>query len=312
MAAAIVRGILPILRFKKNLSLCLLLFICAEPASVFALEIPQWWKDVHQYDPDKDAYDYMTYTSSYFGPNALPVPELYDGRVPEKNMAEVSVDGFWGFGDQTQSLSTRLTYVPKPGRLSISFWGVLLEHYQTTPAVRDERASMIEDGKETFMIGDLYLSTLMSIFKEKKYVPDINLEIVLKTSASQSPYNARYFDTPGYWFDLTAGKSLKFQQSFIQELRFVGTYGFLCYQLNSARQNDAPLYGAKVILSSKKWSFENGIHGYSGWLDKGDKPQVLRSKFDFCQNNFHYFLEFQYALRDYPFHRIQAGVNLSF
>jgi len=312
MNVTTVRGLFPFIRIKKNLILCLLLVFFTKPVAVLALDIPQWWKDVHQYDPDKDVYDYLTYTTSTFGPNALPVPELYDGRVPEKNQAEVSVDGFWGFGDQTQSLSTRLTYVPKPGRLSISLWGVLLEHYQTTPAVRDERASMVEDGEETFMIGDLYLSTLLSIFREKKYVPDVNLEIVLKTSASKSPYNARYFDTPGYWFDLTAGKSLKFQHSFVQELRFVGTYGFLCYQLNSARQNDASLYGAKVILSSQKWSFENGIHGYRGWLEAGDKPRVLRSKLVYAQNDFHYFVQFQYALHDYPFHRLQAGVNLSF
>ncbi|MDD4923204.1 MAG: hypothetical protein PHS30_12125, partial [Bacteroidales bacterium] len=225
---------------------------------------------------------------------------------------EVSVDAFWGFGDKTQSLSTRFTYVPIPGKLAISCWGVLAEHYQTTTDVRDERASMVESGEETFMMGDFYISTLVNVNQEKKYLPDVNLEIVLKTSASKTPYNARFFDTPGYWFDLTAGKSLKFPHSFIRELRLVGTYGFLCYQLNSARQNDAPLYGGKVILSSEKWSFENGIHGYSGWLDMGDKPQVLRSKLAFKQGNRYYFVQFQYALRDYPFHRIQTGVNLGF
>ena len=291
----------------------MLIFIFFQiPAIALSVEAPQWWKDVHQYNPDKSVYDYLTYTTSFFGPNALPVPELYDGRVPEKHQVDVSVDGFWGFGDQTQSLSSRFTYVPKPGRLAISCWGVFLEHYQTTPAVRDKRASMIESGEETVVIGDLYLSTLMSVFKEKKYVPDVNLEIVLKTSSSKSPYNARFFDTPGYWFDLTAGKSLKFPQSFIQEIRFVGMFGFLCYQLNSANQNDAPLYGGKVILSSDKWSFENGIHGYSGWLDKGDKPQVFRSKLDFRQGHMIFYLQFQYALRDYPFHRLQTGISLDF
>jgi len=282
------------------------------PAVALSVDIPQWWKDVHQYDPDQSAYDYLTYTTAYFGPNALPVPELYDGRVPEKNKLDVSLDGFWGFGDQTQSLSTRFTYVPKPGKLAISCWGVLLEHSQITPAVRDERASMIQSGEKTLLIGDLYLSTLMNIFKEKKYVPDVNLEIVLKTSSSESPYSARFFDTPGYWFDLTAAKSLQFPQSFIREIRFVGTYGFLCYQLNSERQNDAPLYGGKVILASDKWSFENGLHGYSGWLDKGDKPQVFRSKLNLKEGPMLFYLQFQYALRDYPFHRLQTGISFEF
>jgi len=36
--------------------------------SVQALEPPQWWKDVHNYNPDKSWYQYMTYTSGFFGP----------------------------------------------------------------------------------------------------------------------------------------------------------------------------------------------------------------------------------------------------
>jgi len=250
----------------------------------------------------------MTYTSGFFGPNALPVPETYDGRISKKHQAEVSADVFWGYGDQTQSLSTRLVYAAIPGKLTISGWGVLAEHYRTTDAVRDLRASQVENPEETLLIGDLYLSTTIGLLQERRWQPDLNLEIVLKTSSSKTSASARYFDTPGYYFNLTAGKSFHFKGGLLDELRFVGNYGFLCYQLNQEHQDDAPLFGGKMLLGVGKWTVETGIHGYSGWLNQGDKPLVLRGKLNFKSGPATFFLQYQEALRDYPFRRLQTGI----
>ena len=281
---------------------------CMLVTTVFALDPPLWWKDVHNFNSDKSWYQYMTYTSGFFGPNALPVPELYDGRVPLKNQAEVSTDVFWGYGDQTQSLSIRLVYAAIPGKLTLSGWGVLAEHYLTTDSVRNFRASQVENPNETVLIGDFYLSTLIGLLQEKRWQPDLNLEIVLKTSSSKTSASARYFDTPGYYFNLTAGKSFHFKGSLLDELRFVGNYGFLCYQLNQEHQNDAPLFGGKMLLKAGKWTIESGIHGYSGWLEQGDKPLVLRGKLNFKAGPANVFLQYQHAFRDYPFRRLQTGV----
>lgn len=275
---------------------------------VLALAPPQWWKELHQYDPAKSWYQYMTYTSAFFGPNALPIPETFDGRIPTKHQAEVSADVFWGYGDQTQSLSTRFVYAVLPGRLSLSGWGVLAEHYRTSLAVRDLRASQVENPQETLLVGDFYLSTLIGLLQEKRWQPDLNLEIVLKTSSSKTSASARYFDTPGYYFNLTAGKSLHFNNTFLEELRLVGNYGFLCYQLNQEHQNDAPLFGGKFLLTSGKWVLEGGLYGYSGWLDQGDKPLVARGKLNFRQGPAILFLQYQQSLRDYPFMRLQTGI----
>jgi hypothetical protein len=273
------------------------------------MEPPDWWKVVQRYEPDKPWYQYMTYTSGHFGPNALPVPEVYDGRIPATNRIEVSGDAYWGFGDQTQSLSTRLEYVAIPGKLSIAGWGVLAEHYRTTDAVRDFRASQVLYPDETLLIGDLYLSTNLALLQEKRWMPDLMLEITLKTSSSKTSSSARYFDTPGYYFNLTAGKSLRFRDSWLEELRLVGNLGFLCYQLNQEHQNDAPLYGGKMLLTSGSWMLEGGLHGYSGWLEQGDRPMVLRGKLNYRQGPATFFLQYQHALRDYPFRRIQTGIR---
>jgi hypothetical protein len=294
-----------------NLRLVIFLWGILAVSPAYAI-LPQWWQEAHNYDAAKDWNSYYTYTAAFFGPNALPVPELSDGRIPQKHNAELSSDFFWGFGDRTQSLSARFNYVFIPGKISISAWGVLAEHYKTSIAIRDLRASMVESAEETFLIGDFYLSTQMNLTRETRYVPDLLLEFVLKTASSKSPNSARFFDTPGYYFDITAGKSINFKNSFFNELRFVGMAGFLCYQLNNYRQNDAPLFGGKIKLSSEKCSFETGINGYKGWQNNGDAPLVIRSRVNLDLGSNEYFIEYQHALRDYPFRRLQAGIKINF
>jgi hypothetical protein len=288
------------------------ILFCLLTNSALAEYPPEWWKAVHDYNPDKSWYQYMTYTSAYFGPNALPVPETYDGRIPVKHQFEISTDVFWGYGDQTQSFSARLVYAAIPGKLTISSWGVLAEHYRTTDAIRDLRASQVEDPEEILFLGDFYISTMIGLLQEKHWQPDLNLELVLKTASSKTATNARYFNTPGYYFNLTAGKSIHFLGSPFEELRFVGNVGFLCYQLNQEDQDDAPLFGGKMLLNIGSWTIETGINGYSGWLNQGDKPSVLRGKFNYKSGSATFFLQYQHALKDYPYKRLQTGVRFDF
>lgn len=251
----------------------------------------------------------MKFSPSFFGPNALPVPEFNEGRIPENHYAAMSVDNFWGYGDNTQSLSVRLNYSFIPGRLSLNAWGVLAEHYNVTQDVADLRNMATTDLEGWYSTGDFYLSTMIGLLKENKVFPDINFEIVLKTASSKTPSSARYFDTPGYCFNLFAGKSFTIKNSFINEIRLAANYGFICYQTNTLFQNDAWLYGTELILNSGCFKWSNGIGGYSGWLGNGDCPVVLRSKFTFSLSHLDLFIQFQKSLRDYPFKRIQTGVS---
>lgn len=273
---------------------------------------PDWWIELHGWEEGSDWTDKMTYTTSFFGPNAFPVPEIQNAKLPDRHSVEVSSDVFWGFGDETQSLSTKLSYVFIPGRLVVSGWGVLFEHYKTTTEVRDSRASIIEDAEENIFIGDFYISTLISLVKEKKYFPALNLDLVLKTSSSSSPKGARFFDTPGYFFNLTAGKSQKFSNSFFDELRLTGNIGFLCYQTNKYYQNDAPLYGFVLDVVSGNFTLQNTVAGYSGWLKKGDRPKVYRAKLTYKTGGVGFFTQYQHSLRDYPFKRLQTGLSIDF
>lgn len=289
--------------------LLLLFFFCVS-VSVKAAT-PDWWQGVHNYDGVSDWSSYMTYASAYFGPNALPVPELPDGSVSLSHRAEVSANVFWGFGDQTQSLSTQFTYVFIPGRLAISGSGVFVEHYKTTTAVRDIRASLVESAEETVWIGDYYLSTQVALLRESGWMPDASLSIILKTASSETSAGARFFDTPGYMFDFAVGKTISSRSAFLDSCRVAANVGFLCYQLNSRRQNDAPLYGALCRLYHGRFSLEAGMGGYEGWIN-GSRPLVFRSKLSWMMRSNELFIGYQHAFRDYPFRRIQAGFAVNF
>lgn len=274
--------------------------------------LPQWYQDAHNCFPDADWRALQTFTTSYFGPNALPVPELYDGKAPQRSSIEISPDVFWGYGDQTQSLSARIVWAVVPGKVSVSAWGVLAEQYRTTSEVRDARGSLVESAAGTEMPGDFYVATTLALLKETPKRPELLLDVVLKTASSKVSNSARFMDTPGYWFSLTLGKSFYIGSTVLDDLRFVANAGFLCYQLNTINQNDAPLFGTKLIFNKAAWTLEAGVHGYSGWLNLGDKPLVFRSKLSFTSGNVSLFTQFQKSLRDYPFNRLQTGFSVQF
>ena len=278
-----------------------------------AQPIPDWWKQLHQYDEKLDWADYMTYTPAFFGPNALPVPELYDGIIGDRHQLEFSGSLFWGPGEQTQSLATRLSYVFVPGRLSLSGWGVLGEHYRTSREIRDQRASLIKEAEELVIIGDFYLATQFRVLAENRYAPEILGEIVLKTASSDRSRGARFLDTPGYYFDLSLAKDLYHSQAgLLKNIRLVAMGGFLCYQMNNNYQNDAPIYAAKLKLDFGALSWENGMGGYYGWTGKGDRPLVLRSRLDFETGKNKAFVQYQAGLNDYIAHCLQAGWVFTF
>lgn len=291
----------------------LFVFLLMAVCSVLSLKAapPEWWQRVHNYDGASHWASYMTYAPAFFGPNALPVPELADGTIATSRRAELSSDFFWGFGDQTQSLSAQFTYVFIPGRVAITGSGVLVEHYKTTLAVRDVRASLIESAEETLLMGDFYISTQVALLRERGWKPDVSVDVILKTASSKSPEGARFFDTPGYAFRLAAGKSFATAGGLLDSIRLAVNVGFLSYQINTPIQNDAPLYGALIRMYRAHLSLDAGVGGYNGWI-RGSRPLVFRSKLSLQHGSFAYFIGYQHAFRDYPFHRLQTGLAVSF
>ena len=256
-------------------------------------------------------YSQVRYSSSWFGPNANPVPEFTDATIPSKTTISLMGDYYFGHGDRTKNGYIKVDIPLLSERVSLKIWSAVLEHYQTTEEVMQNRGANTTSGSE---VGDIYVQTRIRLWKEQKNRPSIILNSTLKTASAKSYATRRYFDTPGYYFDVEMGKSFFTKSSFISEIRLVADAGFLCWETTNSAQDDAPMYGGKIILGNQDWKIENTLSGYWGWKnlkDKtyGDVPLVYSVKLIKQTKNLNYFAQYQYGIHDFPYNQIRVGVS---
>ena len=257
------------------------------------------------------------YGTAWFGPNANPVPEFTDARIPAHTRLSMMGDAYFGYGDETQNGYFKLEIPLVPERVSFKIWSTILENYQVTDALSAKRGMKNGNtiGKAN---GDLYVQTRISLLKETKNAPAIILNSTLKTASGTNFLERRYFDTPGYYFDVEIGKSIHTKGKFINEIRGVINGGFMCWETTNSRQNDAPMYGGKIIIGNAKWKMENSVSGYWGWMhtsqyygaDYGDAPMVVASKISILRKEIDYFAQYQYGINDFPYQQMRVGVSV--
>lgn len=259
----------------------------------------------------------VNYAPAWFGPNANPVPEMTDARIPSKTTISLMGDYYFGYGDKTTNGYVKIEIPLLPERVSFKFWATTLENYVVTPEISTLRGMNGNlTGKPN---GDLYIQTRISILKERKNAPAIIFNSTLKTASGTNFKERRYFDTPGYYFDMEFGKSFYTKSKFINEIRTVGNLGFLCWETTNSTQDDAPMYGGKFIIGNPRWKLENSISGYWGWIhtnerlsptgDYGDTPLVYATKFILKSEFMDYFAQYQYGIKDFPYQQIRLGIS---
>lgn len=257
----------------------------------------------------------VKYAPAWFGPNANPVPEFTDGRIPAKTTISLMGDYYFGYGDETKNGYFKIEIPLVAERVSFKIWSTVFEHYKVTPELSDYRQMNGNlSGKSN---GDFYVQTRISLLKEKKYAPAIILNSTLKTASGTNFNERRYFDTPGYYFDVEFAKSVYTKGKFINELRAVGNLGFLCWETTGSRQNDAPMYGVKIIAGNQNWKLDNTLSGYWGWMhtsatygaDYGDAPLVYAAKLTIMKSKIDYFAKYQYGINDFPYHQFRLGIS---
>lgn len=245
---------------------------------------------------------------AFFGPNAFPIPDMLDGRTQEKLRIEVAGDGYFGFqGDRTADLFARVFVPLWTPRVNLTVWMPIMEWYRT-PKYQGHGA------------GDVYVSTDIHVLKARRFTPDIAFRVALKTASGGQFERARHFDSPGYWIDLSAGKSLYIHRDGVSglpmshavELRLAGDIGFLCWQTDNGRQNDALYYGVQLLIASEYVSARASWSGYSGWEYYGDRPMTIQVKLSGHIQRFEPFVQYQYGIRDYPYHQVRVGLACHF
>ena len=236
-----------------------------------------WWNNLVQWDGRSHWSEYLIYTPRYFGPNAIPVPEIKDGKIRQRYSAEIGSVAHFSEGDNAQNLTTSL-YIPiTKNRIGIHLYMVPIEYYQMTSAERDIRFARDFDGRGN-AVGDLQISTWIQLTRIEAPV-DLLLTINLKTASGSNREATRYTDGAGYSFDISGGRDIYIDgiESYIRPHAQVGLY---VWETNEDRnpQNDAFSYGAGVSLNRRSISIDLELGGYIGYKGDGDKPMVTRLK----------------------------------
>lgn len=288
----------------KKIALSLLLLISFQKIS--AQEDYYWWAIKHNWDGVTPWNQYMTMSTSFMGPNSLPVPEVANGRIDSLMELEVAGEYHFSNGDKTKDFYTRGFLPLYDNRVAILIDVIPYEWFKTDAITRDLRAARTKSGKGGAG-GDIYFSTFFQVIKDKHNFPDILFQATFRLASGTNLHNARYTDGPGYFFDISAGKNIFLNKKI---LRLYGMAGFYAYQTFDLQhlQNDCFLYGAGADLSNSKFTLSQSIGGYNGYLNIGDKPIVYRASIRLKQKYFDWKVSYQWGIHDYDFQRFRAGV----
>ena len=275
----------------------------------------QWWNDKHNWDGVTHWSDYINTSPNFMGPNALPVPNIKNGTISQNAYFKFSLDKHLSKGDKTENIHTEIYLPLSTNKVGLKIELVPIEHYKMDTLTRDIRKARNITG-EGFACGSLYIGTHIQLVEGKKKFPDVLLTINLKTASGNKLSDARYTDTPGYFFDLSFGKQLNLNTRKRISIKPHALLGFYVWQIhgNTHFQNDALLYGVGVDLDFPVLKIKNSLGGYYGYLGNGDRPSVYRliiqSKFDAI---FNYELAFQQGIHNYNYtsFRLSCNANLT-
>jgi len=257
----------------------------------------------------------------YFGPNAFPVPDMLDGRVSGDLRIELTGDYFHGNrGDHTEDVALKVNVPLWTRRANFTLWMPVVEWYKNSDeniATCRIQAANQQEARKGSLGGDVYVSIDAQILTEKKYRPDITLRAALKTASGGGFYIARYYDCPGYFFDTSVAKSFALGKSKWQHrLRVAASTGFLCWQTDNGRQDDAIQYGVMLKWENRYFSLSQTFSGYNGWEHNAgnggptahDCPMTLKTNLSYKIKAWEIVAAYQYGVRDYPYQQARLGV----
>ncbi len=294
--------------YKLNLAFIGLILICRPPIFAQSNNDFSWWNAKHNWDGYTHWTDYMTYSPGYFGPNALPIPSLPQGVLPNQIEVESQIKQQVQKGERTLDGSYRLFWPFSNGRVGVEVLHIYAERYMTDTILRDERAARFRN-VEGFATGDLNFSTYISLLQNSQW-PDILLRVNLRIASGSDIENARYTDLPGYHFDLSFGKNIFNTDHW--NIRSYGMGGLYVWQITRNIQNDAILWGIGTSISYKNYGVQFEASGYHGYLNIGDRPAQLRLTGDFAINKFEYKFCITKGIKDIHYYTFALGVQYSF
>lgn len=253
---------------------------------------------------------------AYFGPNAFPVPDMLDGRTSSELKFELYGDCYLGTttgnvaDDVTGDLFAKLTIPLFTPKANLTVWMPIFEYFYTSEEVNALRRLPHNGSLQGMDPGDVYVSADVRILSQERHHIDITARAALKTASANQYAKGRCYDAPGYFFDAAFGRG--FQIGADHNLRVALSCGFLCWQTDNGRQNDAVMYGAHLAYNYKHFTIDTTFGGYAGWEGDGDRPMTLKTSISYRLGDFSLRLMHQVGFMDWPYHQIRFGATYSF
>ncbi len=267
-----------------------------------------WWTQIHNWDGHTPWNQYMTISTSFMGPNSLPVPEVGKGNIDSSAELEISGSYHFSKGDKTKDFFTRGFLPLYDNKVSVTVDVIPYEWFETDTITRDIRAARTRSGKGGAG-GDIYFYTDFQLLRDRLGWPDLLFQGCFRLASGTNLRNARYSDGPGYFFNVSSGKNIQIDKCILRLYAMAGFYAYQTFDLDHL-QNDCFLYGGGMDLVLNKWIFSQSLAGYSGYLKIGDQPVVYRAGIRFKQYRFDWKLTYQWGIHDYDFQRFRLGVIL--
>ena len=255
---------------------------------------------------------------AYFGPNAFPVPDMLDGRTSKDLRLEIYGDCFLGTSTQTVAddlttdLFAKLTIPLFTPKANLTVWLPVFEYYYTSAEVNAMRRLPYSGDLQGLDSGDVYVSADIQLLNQQRHWCDMAVRAALKTASANCFAEGRCYDAPGYFFDLAAGHSFELNGGVGGALRVAVSGGFLCWQTDNGRQNDAVMYGAQLAYNIKRLSLDTTLGGYVGWEGDGDRPMTLKTNIAYAFGDWSLRLSHQVGFIDWPYHQLRLGVTWNF
>lgn len=255
---------------------------------------------------------------AYFGPNAFPVPDMLDGRTSSELKLEIYGDCFLGTtprsvaDDITADLFARLTIPLFTSKANLTVWMPIFEYFHTSAEVNALRRLPYTTDLQGFDSGDAYVSADVQVLNQERHHCDMTVRAALKTASANRFAEGRCYDAPGYFFDVAVGRGFALNRGNGGDLRVALSTGFLCWQTDNGRQNDAVMYGALLAYKFKRFGVDATLGGYVGWEGVGDRPMTLKTSLSYAFGDWALRLSHQVGFMDWPYHQIRFGVVWNF
>ena len=281
-------------------------FLILLPAFNLIAQDYSWWNATHQWDGQSHWSSYMKVSPAFMGPNAFPIP--YAEKMISNPEFDIRFSNHITSGEDSWDFYTRFV-IPVGDKAALKLAINPIEYFEMDSLVRNDRIARDEFPKG-YASGDLLVEINTLIFNTK--TTEFLFNVGLKTASGSQFRNARYTDSPAYYFDLSYHIERSINETLSYDIgALFGLYVWQTYMVNN-RQNDAVLAALSFNLYFKTYKLSHHLRGFSGYLHNGDFPVLYTTRISKNMISYQVYFQQQLSLQDYPYNSSQLGCKFYF